>query len=269
MTRAFVHEHFRSLDAVGQSLVPREADRFLLGIVAELRKHPDDLGRGTAEGIGFAPSLAADNPLLTSVLTSNVGEDRILVARIATRSEQIFDSACTLIADYVGKASPTIPDERRRLMVDAVVRMAISHIVALALPPEQTARDIADIAVHVAGTRAGAPTPPEVRPVLRRAGQRLVRHRSTGQIERRLGAHAVSVEHERLRGVRVDAGGRGVRDVLGPVQRRLPDPSSIAGECRGGGPDPGRSHSLMPRLPCSRPARPSPRAPRGRAAAPC
>ncbi|MFF1357771.1 TetR family transcriptional regulator [Streptomyces sp. NPDC058297] len=151
--RAVVHEHFGSLDAVGQALVSREADRFLLGIVAELRKHPDDLGRSTAAGVGFALHLAASNPLLASILTSSVGEDRILVAHITTRSEQIFDSAYTLIADYVEKAWPMIPDERRRLMVDAVVRMTISHIVAPALPPEQAARDIADIAVHVAGTR--------------------------------------------------------------------------------------------------------------------
>ncbi|MFD3474691.1 hypothetical protein [Streptomyces sp. NPDC058695] len=61
----------------------RETDRFLLGIAAELRKHPDDLGRGTAAGVGIAPSLAADNPL-TSILTSTVGEDRVLVAHIAT-----------------------------------------------------------------------------------------------------------------------------------------------------------------------------------------
>lgn len=82
MTRAVVHEHFGSLDAVGRSFVSREADRFLLGIAAELRKHPDDLGRGTAAGVGFALSLAADNPL-TSILTSNVGEDRVFVAHIA------------------------------------------------------------------------------------------------------------------------------------------------------------------------------------------
>ncbi|MFH8735539.1 MULTISPECIES: hypothetical protein [unclassified Streptomyces] len=68
----------------------------------------------------------------------------------------MFGSACTPIADCVGEAWPTIPDERRRLMVDAVVRMTISHIVAPALPPEQAARDIADIAVHVAGTREGS-----------------------------------------------------------------------------------------------------------------
>ncbi|WP_442802572.1 hypothetical protein [Streptomyces sp. CB01635] len=113
------------------------------------------MGRGTAAGVGFALSLAADNPV-TSVLTSNVGEDRVLVAHITTRSEQIFGSTCTLIADYAGEAWPTIPDERRRLMVDAVVRMAISHIVAPALPPERTARDIADIAVHVAASREGS-----------------------------------------------------------------------------------------------------------------
>lgn len=155
VTRAVVHQHFRSLDEVGQALVSREAERFLNGIVAELRKHPYDLGDSTAAGVGFALRLAADNPLLASILTSNADGDRALVAHITTRSEPVFDSAYTLIADYVEKAWPMVPAERRRLMVDAVVRMTISHVVAPALPPEQAARDIADIAVHIAGTRGG------------------------------------------------------------------------------------------------------------------
>ncbi|MEV6975328.1 TetR family transcriptional regulator [Kitasatospora sp. NPDC093806] len=155
VSRAVVHEHFPSLDAVGEELIAREAERFLAGIVDELSKHPDDLGESTRVGAGFALRFAAENPLLKRAVGSVDGGDRALLTHLTTRSEAVFDSAYTLIAAYVEQAWPQVEPERRRLLVDAAVRLTISHIVAPALPVPVAARNIADITVYIAGTRGG------------------------------------------------------------------------------------------------------------------
>ncbi|WP_432092897.1 TetR family transcriptional regulator [Streptomyces sp. bgisy100] len=159
VTRAAVHDTFPSLDAVGRGLIERETERFLHGIVAELSKHRDDLGRSTAAGVGFALRLAAENPLLKSLIASDTGQNRALLTHLTTRSEAVFDSAYNVVAAYVEEAWPGVTPERRRLMVDAVVRMTISHIVAPSLPPSAATDDIAAIAVYIAGTRGGDPGP--------------------------------------------------------------------------------------------------------------
>ncbi|MFF2658438.1 TetR family transcriptional regulator [Kitasatospora sp. NPDC058032] len=165
--RAVVHDHFPSLDAVGEELVAREIERFLGGIVDELSKHPDDLRESAAEGVGFALRFAAENPLLNGAVSSAVGGDRALLSPLTTRSESVFDCTYALIAGYVDRAWPQVSPERRRLMVDAAVRLTISHIMAPSVPVPVAARDIADIAAYIAGVNgvdgaggAGGPAGP-------------------------------------------------------------------------------------------------------------
>ncbi|NUP48711.1 MAG: TetR/AcrR family transcriptional regulator [Catenulispora sp.] len=150
VSRQTVYTEFGSKDALGQSLVMREVDRFLDGIREVLDRYGEDLRGGVTAGIEFTLRTAADNDLLKAVLTSQRGGDGELIAHLTTRSEPLLDTATAMLGAYAAQAWPEVDEYSRELAVECVVRLTVSNIVQPVAPPEQTAQRIARIVTRVA-----------------------------------------------------------------------------------------------------------------------
>ncbi|MCD0448532.1 TetR family transcriptional regulator [Actinocorallia sp. API 0066] len=150
VSRQTVYSEFGTRDAIGQALVMREVDRFLLGVQEQFDAHRSDPHAAVEAAVLFTLRTAADNPLVKSILTSSRGGDDDLIAHLTTRSEPLLDTATTMLDAYGADAWPEIDPESRALAVETVVRLTVSHIVQPTLPPDLTATRLARILSRIA-----------------------------------------------------------------------------------------------------------------------
>lgn len=150
VSRQTVYTEFGTKAAIGEALVMREVERFLLGIQEELDGSGGDLERGVAAGVGYTLRTAADNPLLKNVLTSARDEGGGLLAMLTTRSGPLLESATRMLDAYAADAWPSVDPESRSLAIETVVRLTVSHVVQPVASADESARRIAKITVRVA-----------------------------------------------------------------------------------------------------------------------
>ncbi|MDX6739552.1 TetR family transcriptional regulator [Actinocorallia sp. A-T 12471] len=150
VSRQTVYTEFGTRDAIGQALVMREVDRFLLGVQEQLDAHRPDPRAAVEAAVRFTLDTAADNPLVKSVLTSSRGAEDDLLAHLTTRSEPLLETATTMLDAYAAEAWPHIDADSRALAVETVVRLTVSHLVQPTLPPSTTAARLARVLSRVA-----------------------------------------------------------------------------------------------------------------------
>lgn len=150
VSRQTVYTEFGSKDKLGQALVMREVERFLLGIQEQLDAHREDMQGAVAAAVRFTLDRAGDNPLLKSVLVGARGGQDDLMAFLTTRSEPLLETASTMLTAYAEEAWPFIDAFSRGLAVEAVVRMTVSHIVQPVATSEVTAARIAESVARIA-----------------------------------------------------------------------------------------------------------------------
>ena len=129
VSRPTLYREFGSKDAIGEALISREADRFIDGVRGVLSSH-DDPARGIRDASAFTLHQAEVNPLLRAVLTGDRPGSVALLPYLTSRSQAILERGREMLAGWVVER---VPGEDPRLVdevVDAVVRLVISHLVA-------------------------------------------------------------------------------------------------------------------------------------------
>ncbi|NDZ81365.1 TetR/AcrR family transcriptional regulator [Streptomyces sp. SID10853] len=155
VSRQTLYNEFGSKEAIGEALIQRELEGFLLGIQQELDAHRGDLEAAATAGVGFTLRQAVDNSLIKAVLLAARGGEDDLLAYLTTRAEPVFDTAMAMLDAYATDAWPEVDADSRSLAVETIVRLTVSHIVQPAASPEESARRIARITTRIAYPAAG------------------------------------------------------------------------------------------------------------------
>ncbi|MER5964971.1 TetR family transcriptional regulator [Streptomyces sp. NPDC002057] len=150
ISRQTLYNEFGSKEAIGNALVQRELEGFLVGIQRELDAHRGELEAAAAAGVGYTLQQTVDNPLVKSVLVAARGGEDDLLAYLTTRPEPVFGTAMAMLDAYATEAWPDVDEESRGLAVETVVRLTVSHIVQPVASPEESARRIAAITARIA-----------------------------------------------------------------------------------------------------------------------
>lgn len=150
VSRQTVYTEFGSREAIGEALIMREVERFLVGIQEQLDANTADLRAAITAGVRFTLQQAADNPLIKSVLTNARSGNEGLLALLTVRSDQLLNAAQTMLDAYVADVWPEMDPASRSLAIEAVVRITLSHIVQPGGSAEETARRTAEIVMRVA-----------------------------------------------------------------------------------------------------------------------
>jgi AcrR family transcriptional regulator len=142
VSRQTVYNEFGNKTKLGEALALREATRFLEGVSDRLDEHPDDLAKAIHAAIEYTLRQAADNPLLRAVLTATRGGATELLPFVTSRSAPILVAATSVLLTYLHKHWPEIEldDDQRRIVVESVVRLVVSHLVM----PLASAQEVAD-----------------------------------------------------------------------------------------------------------------------------
>ncbi|MFG3696442.1 TetR family transcriptional regulator [Micromonospora sp. NPDC047620] len=149
VSRQTVYNEFGSKAGLAEALARREVDRFVGDVRALLRAHGDDVRAAAHATISHTLTQAAGDPLIKAVLTSTGGGSDELLPYLTTRSDLVLTEATEALLEWADGVLPGADRAAVAFATDSVVRLVISHIVLPGAPVDQTAADLADLAVYL------------------------------------------------------------------------------------------------------------------------
>jgi AcrR family transcriptional regulator len=152
VSRQTLHAEFGTKDALGQALVLRVTERFLLGVAEQLDTHEGRLQDGVRAAVTFTLQRTQADPLLQTVLTSTRGTgDEGLLPLLTTRGEPLLHRASEVLSAWVCGHHPDLDAVLVDDVVDSVVRLVVSHAVLLLDPPDVVGDRVARLAARGLG----------------------------------------------------------------------------------------------------------------------
>lgn len=161
VSRQTVYNEFGNKAGLAKALAQREADRFIGDVRAALWAYHDDPRAAAYAAIAHTLTEAASNSLIKAILTSARGGCDDLLPYLTTRAELLLAEASGTLLEWADSRLPAGDRARMAFAADSVVRLVVSHIVLPLAPPEQIARDLANLAVRLF-SEAALPAPPSL-----------------------------------------------------------------------------------------------------------
>ena len=147
VSRPTLYKEFKNKQSLGEAVMFKEAERFVAKVAVILERE-DDLGQGLIESIRFSLEEAARSPLLRSVITSTSHDDSGLLPLLTTRSAPIVDMASIAFSNWLQELLPDVAPKDLEELAIFLVRLTVSYIVLPVGDTDNTAREIAKVAVR-------------------------------------------------------------------------------------------------------------------------
>jgi AcrR family transcriptional regulator len=137
VSRQTLYKEFGSRDEFAQAFVIHEGERFLEAVEAAVREHLDDPRAAIGAALGVFLRSAGEDPLVR-VLLSDDGTGGMLPF-VTTQGMPVVQWATARLTATIEEGWPEAPPDKARLLAEALVRLAISHVTAPGDTPEATA----------------------------------------------------------------------------------------------------------------------------------
>jgi AcrR family transcriptional regulator len=137
VSRQTLYKEFGSRDEFAQAFVIHEGERFLDGVEAAVREHFDDPRAAIRAALEAFLRNAGEDPMVR-ILLSDDGTGGMLPL-VTTQGLPVVQWATARLTAVMEEGWPGTPPEKARLLAEALVRLAISHVTAPIDPPETTA----------------------------------------------------------------------------------------------------------------------------------
>lgn len=137
VSRQTLYKEFGSRNEFAQAFVIQEGERFLDAVDAAVREHRDDPRAAVDAALAVFLRSAGEDPLVRTLL-SDEGAGGMLPF-VTTQGMPVVQWATARLGATIGGCWPTAPTAQTRLLAEALVRLAISHVTAPIDPPEVTA----------------------------------------------------------------------------------------------------------------------------------
>lgn len=149
VSRQTVYNEIGTKQALAETMILAELDRFLSVVNAAFDRQPADLVLAIEEAARGVLQLAQGNGLLKAVVSATHGADTELLPLLTTHSEPLLAAAKLVVAERVAPYDVGPAGARLEAAIDMVVRVVLSHVMAPSAGPEDTAADLAWIAERV------------------------------------------------------------------------------------------------------------------------
>jgi AcrR family transcriptional regulator len=137
VSRQTLYKEFGSRDEFAQAFVIHEGERFLDAVDAAVRAHLDDPRAAVGAALEVFLRSAGEDPLVR-VLLSDDGTGGMLPF-VTTQGMPVVQWATARLTATIEEGWPQAPSQKARLLAEALVRLAISHVTAPGGEPEETA----------------------------------------------------------------------------------------------------------------------------------
>lgn len=143
VSRQTLYKEFGSRDEFAQALVIHEGERFLDAVDAAVREHLDDPRAAVGAALETFLLTAGEDPLVR-ILLSDDGSAGLLPF-VTTQGMPVVQWATARLTATIEAGWPQAPAPKARLLAEALVRLAISHVTAPGESPEATAASTGEL----------------------------------------------------------------------------------------------------------------------------
>jgi AcrR family transcriptional regulator len=137
VSRQTLYNEFGSRDEFALALVIHEGERFMDGVDAAVREHFDDPRAAVSAALEAFLRTAGEDPLVRVVITDDGAGG--MLPFVTTQGMPVVQWATARLTATIEEGWPQAPPEKARLLAEALVRLAISHVTAPGEAPEVTA----------------------------------------------------------------------------------------------------------------------------------
>jgi AcrR family transcriptional regulator len=143
VSRQTLYKEFGSRDEFAQALVIHEGERFLDAVDTAVREHLDDPRAAVGAALETFLRTAGEDPLVR-ILLSDDGTAGLLPF-VTTQGMPVVQWATARLTATIEQGWPQAPPAKARLLAEALVRLAISHVTAPGDAPETTATQTGEL----------------------------------------------------------------------------------------------------------------------------
>ncbi|MBA4025425.1 MAG: TetR family transcriptional regulator [Gordonia sp.] len=145
VSRQTVYNEFASRQGLAEAYALRLTDHFVDQVSDAVLAHEGEAKVALAEGFSRFFAIAADDPLIQSLLTGQAKPD--LLRLITTDADPLITTASARIVSLLRTSWIQADETAAILIARAIVRMALSYV---SMPPEAD-RDVADDVAEIFG----------------------------------------------------------------------------------------------------------------------
>jgi AcrR family transcriptional regulator len=149
VSRQTVHHEVGTRSGLAEAMIGYELDRFLGVVELAFDEQPDDLVAAIGQASRSVLELAQDNVLLHAVVSATHGADTELLPLLTTHADSLLVTAKAVLVERVASYGVDLPRERLEQVVDMVVRVVLSHVMAPSASPAETSAAVAWIAARL------------------------------------------------------------------------------------------------------------------------
>ncbi len=149
VSRQTVYNEIGTKPALAEAMILGELARFLENVDQAFLAHPDDLVAAIRAAVVGVLEFAEGNPLLHAIVSATHGADTELLPLLTTHAGALMVTAKLVIADHLTAYDLDLSDDQLEVVIDAIVRIVLSHVMQPSGPATETADGIAWIARRV------------------------------------------------------------------------------------------------------------------------
>lgn len=150
VSRPMIYKEFGDKQGLGDALLLREAERFSVGIQAVLNEHGGKAAAAITQAVRFALDEAEASPLLKAVLTSSRADSEAVTGflPLLATSRSLIETISDAMVTWFMAHFPELDRHDVVDAVDAMIRLAVSHLVLSAADTIETGRRISTVALR-------------------------------------------------------------------------------------------------------------------------
>ena len=137
VSRQTLYNAFGNRRELAQAYVMREAERFMAATEEAIRSNSGDARAALASATEVFLSEASEHPLVRAMTGSEDADE--LLPLVTTRGGPLIGQVTERLADAILATWPGLPLRETHAMVEALVRLAISHAALPTASPRETA----------------------------------------------------------------------------------------------------------------------------------
>jgi AcrR family transcriptional regulator len=143
VSRQTLYKEFGSRDEFAQAFVIHEGERFLDGVEKAVREHLDDPRAAVNAAFEAFLRTAGEDPLVRMLLSDD-GTGGMLPF-VTTQGAPVVHWATARLSAVIEEGWPQAPAASARLLAEALVRLAISHVTSPSGSPEGIAEETGEL----------------------------------------------------------------------------------------------------------------------------
>jgi AcrR family transcriptional regulator len=157
VSRQTVYNEIGSKPALAEAMVLDELARFLAVVEGAFDQHPGDLLESIDGAVRGVLGLAQDSALLRAIVSATQGADTELLPPFTTQSGSLLAAAKTVLAERLATFPVSLEPHRLTTVIDAIVRVVLSHIMAPSGTPDTAAEEITWLTSRLMDTEVSMP----------------------------------------------------------------------------------------------------------------